>query len=106
MPPTFIEIPDRVVKVPADSVASIPCQEFGFPPPKVVWTRGLVPLPHGRTTAADDTLNISNFSPEDVGPYQCKATNKPGSVSALATLRYFVEGENKSFFFFLALPFQ
>jgi len=92
--PTFTEVPDRVVKVTANSVASIPCQAFGFPPPKVVWSRGLVPLPQGRTIVANGTLNISKFSPEDVGPYQCKATNKLGSVSALTTLRYVAEGEN------------
>ena len=53
-----------------------------------------MPLPQGRSTVTDGTLNISNFSPQDVGPYQCKATNKLGSVTALTTLHY-VQGKNQ-----------
>ncbi|XP_020623012.1 roundabout homolog 3-like [Orbicella faveolata] len=88
VPPEFTKIPDRLTKVAENSVASISCRALGFPPPKIVWSRGLVPLPQGRTTVTNGTLNISNFSPQDVGPYQCKATNKLGFVTALTTLRY------------------
>jgi len=94
VPPQFIKTPDRVIKVTANSLASISCQAFGFPPPIIVWSRGLVPLPQGRTTVTNGTLNISNFSPQDVGPYQCKATNKLGSATALTTLRYVNKGKN------------
>ena len=48
-----------------------------------------MPLPQGRTTVTNGTLNISNFSPQDVGPYQCKATNKLGSVTTLTTLHFY-----------------
>ena len=61
----------------------------------IVWSRGLVPLPRGRTTVINGTLNISNFSPQDVGPYQCKATNKLGSVTSLTTLRYVKQGKDQ-----------
>ena len=94
VPPQFIQTPDRVIKVTANSLASVSCQAFGFPPPTIVWSRGLVPLPQGRTTATNGTLNISNFSPQDIGTYMCKATNKLGSVAALTTLRYVRPGEN------------
>jgi len=53
-----------------------------------------VPLPGGRTAVANGTLNISNFGPQDVGTYLCKATNKLGSVEALTTLRYVQPGVN------------
>ena len=88
VPPQFIKTPDRVIKVKANSLASVSCQAFGFPTPTIVWSRGLVSLPQGRSTVTNGTLNISNFSRLDVGPYQCKATNKLGSVTALTTLHY------------------
>ena len=93
VPPQFLETPDSVVKVTGNSVASLSCRVFGYPQPTVVWSRGLVPLPQGRTTVINGTLNISNFKPQDTGPYQCKATNKLGSVSALTTLNYVKPGE-------------
>ena len=95
VPPRFIKTPDRVIKVTVNSLASVSCQAFGFPPPIIVWSRGLVPLPQGRSTVINGTLNISNFSPQDVGPYQCKATNKLGSVTALTTLHYVKQGKNQ-----------
>ena len=94
VPPQFIKTPDRVIKVTANSLASVSCQAFGFSLPIIVWSRGLVPLPEGRTTVINGTLNISNFSLPDVGPYLCKASNKLGSVSALTTLHYVNKGKN------------
>ena len=93
VPPQFIEIPKGVVAVTANSEASLSCQVFGFPKPTIVWSRGLVPLPQGRTTVTNGTLKISSFSCRDAGPYHCKATNKLGSVEALTTLMYVQSGE-------------
>jgi len=95
VPPQFIEIPDKVTKVTGNLVASLSCRALGFPPPTVVWSRGLVPLPKNRSTVTNGTLNILNFSPEDAGPYQCKATNKLGSVTALTTLNYVPPGKSR-----------
>ncbi|KAJ7376528.1 hypothetical protein OS493_034265 [Desmophyllum pertusum] len=95
VPPQFTETLDRVIKVAENSVASISCRVFGFPAPTIVWSRGLVSLPQGRTTVTNGTLNISNFSPQDSGPYQCKASNKLGYVSALTTLIDVKPGENQ-----------
>ena len=93
-PPRFIHTPKRLTKVPANSVASIRCRAFGFPPPTIVWSRGFVPLPQGRTTIAENgTLIIANFGPLDSGTYQCKASNKLGSVSVLTTLNYDEQGQ-------------
>ena len=93
--PQFIKVPDKVTKVTANSVASLPCQALGFPPPTVIWSRGLVPLPQGRSTVINGTLHISKFSPGDAGPYQCKATNKLGSVTVLTSLNYVLPGESR-----------
>lgn len=95
VPPQFLETPDSVVKVIGNPMASLSCRVFGYPPPTVVWSRGLVPLPQGRATVTNGTLNISNFSPQDAGPYQCKATNNLGSVSSLTTLNYVQPGEHR-----------
>ncbi len=73
------------------SVASVSCRAFGFPPPEIIWSRGLVPLPRDRTTVKNGTMNISDFSPQDAGTYQCKATNKLGSVR----VNYVHQGENE-----------
>ncbi|XP_078383142.1 uncharacterized protein LOC144665723 [Oculina patagonica] len=88
VPPQFMEIPKRVIKVAGNAIASVSCRAFGFPSPTIVWSRGLVSLPQGRTTVKNGTITISNFSPQDAGPYQCKATNKLGSISVLTTLNY------------------
>lgn len=44
-----------------------------------------------RATVENGTLKITSFSLKDVGTYQCKATNKLGSVSASTALNI-VEG--------------
>ena len=56
------------------------------------WSRGLVPLPQGRTSVSNGTLHISHFNPKDSGTYQCTASNKLGSINALTTLYYFNVG--------------
>ena len=87
--PRFIHTPERLTKVPANSVAAVLCRAFGFPPPTIVWSREFVPLPQGRTNVTENgTLVIANFGPLDSGTYQCKANNKLGSVSVLTTLDY------------------
>lgn len=88
VPPRFTAIPDRDVRVKGNSVASAVCRAFGFPAPVVQWSRAFAALPQGRATVTNGTLKITSFSAQDVGTYQCKATNKLGSVSALTTFSY------------------
>ncbi|KAL9963316.1 hypothetical protein ACROYT_G032508 [Oculina patagonica] len=82
VPPQFTKIPDQVIKIKENTVASITCQAFGSPPPVIQWSKAFASLPKGRATIENDTLKITSFRLEDVGSYQCKATNKLGSVSA------------------------
>ena len=86
------------MKVKENSIASVSCRAFGFPPPTVVWSKAFgASLPQGRTTVTNGTLSISNFSPQDDDTYQCKATNKLGSVSARTILRNVKPGKNQQF---------
>ena len=90
----FTKIPDRVITVKEHSTASIVCQAFGFPQPVIQWSRAFsVPLPQGRSVVVNGTLQISRFSFEDIGSYQCKATNKLGLVTTITALHQFREGE-------------
>ena len=88
VPPRFTKIPDRDVRVKGYSVTSAVCQAFGFPAPVIQWSKAFGSLPQGRATVVNGTLKIISFSRGDVGTYQCKASNKLGSVSTLTTLSY------------------
>ncbi|XP_022801199.1 uncharacterized protein LOC111338912 isoform X2 [Stylophora pistillata] len=63
-------------------------EAFGFPPPAIQWSKAFSPLPQGRSSVTNGTLMITSFTLQDDGDYQCKATNKLGSVSVLTTLNY------------------
>ncbi|KAJ7382317.1 hypothetical protein OS493_035756 [Desmophyllum pertusum] len=95
VPPQFTEIPDPVIKVNANTVASVVCRAFGFPPPTIDWSKPFSQLPQGRATVENGTLKISSFSLKDVGTYQCKATNKLGSVRTFTALNHVQQGKNK-----------
>ena len=92
MPPRFTEIPDQVIEVTKNTIASVICRAFGSPPPVIQWSKAFASLPKGRATVQNGTLKITSFSLKDVGTYQCKATNKLGSVSASTALNI-VKGE-------------
>ena len=96
MPPQFTEVPDQVIKVMEGKVASVVCRAFGSPPPVIQWSKAFASLPKGRATIENGTLTITSFSLNDVGTYQCKATNKLGSVSVSTGLNM-VEGEENWF---------
>ena len=55
------------------------CQAEGFPPPRITWTRLIMPLPAGKTEIKEGNLTIRNLRPRDGGLYQCIATNSMGT---------------------------
>ena len=55
------------------------CQAKGFPPPRITWTRLIMPLPAGKTEIKEGNLTIRNLKPVDGGLYQCIATNSMGT---------------------------
>ena len=91
VPPKFIVEPERLARAKNNSEVSLSCQAIGFPKPDISWSRRHGSLPRGRTSVINGTMNISSFNSEDYGTYQCKATNKLGSVTALTTF----PGKNK-----------
>ena len=95
VPPKFTKIPNRVIKIKESAVASVACQAFGSPPPIIQWSKAFASLPKGRWSVENGTLKITRFGVEDVGSYQCKASNKLGSVSLSTTLSI-IQGENHS----------
>ncbi|KAL9963319.1 hypothetical protein ACROYT_G032511 [Oculina patagonica] len=89
--PQFTKIPNSVIKIKEKTVVSVACQAFGYSPPVIQWSKALAALPKGRTSVENGTFKITSFGLEDVGIYQCKATNKLGSVSTSTILSIFQE---------------
>ncbi|XP_031570032.1 uncharacterized protein LOC116304430 [Actinia tenebrosa] len=65
---------------------TITCDIFGYPPPRIEWTRALQDMPKGRHVKAGKHLIIKKTVPADKGPYMCKGINAHGSVFALIVL--------------------
>ena len=88
VPPQFTKVPDRAITVLQGSTATAVCQAFGFPPPVIHWSKAFSQLPHGRSMVVNGTLKITRFSLRDTGSYQCKATNRLGSVTTTTTFQF------------------
>jgi len=74
--------------VTKDSTASIVCRAFGFPTPVIQWSKAFSTLPEGRSAVLDGTLTVSKFRLQNTGSYQCKATNRLGSVTTATALHF------------------
>ena len=88
VPPQFTKVPNRTITVLQGSTASAVCQAFGFPPPVIHWSKAFSQLPHERSMVVNGTLKITRFSLQDTGSYQCKATNRLGSVTATTVFQF------------------
>ena len=88
VPPRITKAPKKVITVKEGSTATLVCKAFGFPPPVIQWSKAFSSLSQGRTTVFNGTLIISPFSLQDVGSYQCKATNKLGSATTATSLQF------------------
>ena len=62
------------------------CDIFGFPQPKITWTRSLEPLPVERHVKSGNKLIIKGTAPQDGGPYVCRGRNHLGTVFAVIWL--------------------
>ena len=65
---------------------TITCNIFGFPAPRIEWTRALQAMPKGRHVKAGKHLIIKKTTKQDKGPYMCKGVNALGSVLAMIVL--------------------
>lgn len=88
VPPRITKAPNKVITVKEGSTATLVCQAFGFPSPVIQWSKAFSSLSQGRATVVNGTLTISLFSLQDVGSYQCKATNKLGSATTATSLQF------------------
>uniref|UniRef100_A0A3B5QUX3 Neural cell adhesion molecule L1 n=1 Tax=Xiphophorus maculatus TaxID=8083 RepID=A0A3B5QUX3_XIPMA len=88
LPPQIITDDRKVYAVTEGKSASLECETFGSPKPKVIWERAsyllddprLQPLPNGG-------LQIINVSHDDEGPYACSVQNS--NLSIIAELEVF-----------------
>ena len=65
---------------------TLSCKIFGFPPPKIKWTRPFRPLPVGHHVKAGKELVIKNTQWKDKGPTMCRGDNHLSHVYALIVL--------------------
>lgn len=82
------KVPERFLVVKEESVASLSCEAFSYPPSVITWKRPVATLPKGRSSVINGTLTIQNFSVGDTGTYICTAANKLGLATAWTTLGF------------------
>ncbi|KAL3314822.1 hypothetical protein Ciccas_006549 [Cichlidogyrus casuarinus] len=97
MAPRFIEKPGQKLTVPLGETVVLNTRVEGFPEPVVSWHKDeklITPdsYPDSRVTLNIDGLYsqvvIRNFQPEDVGLWQCLASNKAGTATARINISY------------------
>jgi len=84
---------------------TITCNIFGYPTPRVEWTRALQALPQGRHVMTGNHLIIKKTRKEDKGPYMCKGFNDHGNVFALIVLTVYSVRKYYSNFLFLNMTY-
>lgn len=84
--PRFVEKPETYHTGYETWDTTLSCNIFGFPPPKIQWTRSFRPLPVDRYVAAGKDLVIKDIRNGDKGPFMCRGENHLGFVFALIVL--------------------
>ncbi|RZF44477.1 hypothetical protein LSTR_LSTR002250 [Laodelphax striatellus] len=89
VPPPIVEIGPANQTLPLQSVANLPCQARGSPPPRVKWYKNgslLNPDMPRFTIMSTGTLHIDDLRMEDSGLYTCTASSESGETSWSASL--------------------
>ncbi|KAG8244748.1 Roundabout 1 [Homalodisca vitripennis] len=90
VPPPLVEVGPTNQTLPLQSVASLPCQARGEPPPRVRWYHNGSPIePRSsprRTVLPSGTLQIDDLQTSDSGLYTCTASSDSGETSWSASL--------------------
>ncbi|XP_032897244.1 peroxidasin homolog [Amblyraja radiata] len=84
--PTFVIQPQNTEVLVGESV-TLECGVSGHPQPHIAWTKGnntAIPDDLRHTTTASGGLFMQNVTFDDQGQYNCNASNKEGSIQAVA----------------------
>ncbi|XP_028518807.1 uncharacterized protein LOC110251682 [Exaiptasia diaphana] len=87
--PRFVVLPPVYFAGYEDWNTTITCNIFGFPPPRIEWTRPQNVMPKGRHVKTGNRLTIMNTKREDKGPYMCKGINDQGNELAIVVLNVY-----------------
>ncbi|XP_075224149.1 roundabout homolog 2-like isoform X2 [Lycorma delicatula] len=90
VPPPIVEIGPANQTLPLQSVATLPCQARGEPPPRIRWYKNGSPLDaktsNRITIMPTGTLQIDDLQVGDSGLYTCTASSESGETSWSASL--------------------
>ncbi|XP_072156554.1 roundabout homolog 1 isoform X2 [Bemisia tabaci] len=88
VPPPIVEIGPSNQTLPLQSVATLPCQARGTPPPQIRWYKdgSSVSASSRVSISSTGTLQIDNLEPGDSGLYTCTASSESGETSWSASL--------------------
>ncbi|CAL1265716.1 unnamed protein product [Larinioides sclopetarius] len=89
LPAPIIKLGPANQTLPLNTVAMLPCEATGDPPPSIRWFVNSVPLQtrNPRFVVLDSgTLQIDALQPEDSGVYTCTASSESGETSWSAAL--------------------
>ncbi|XP_042897361.1 roundabout homolog 1 isoform X3 [Parasteatoda tepidariorum] len=90
LPAPVIKLGPANQTLPLNTVAMLPCEATGEPPPIIRWYSDASPLQSSnpRFVILDSgTLQIDSVQPEDSGLYTCTASSESGETSWSATLK-------------------
>ena len=89
VPPRFVVQPPVYLAGYENWNTTITCNIFGFPSPRIEWSRAQKAMPKGRHVKSGNRLIIMNTRREDNGPYMCRGINNQGKVFGLVVLNVY-----------------
>ena len=83
MPAKFVSEPKKSIIAYKSWNTVLICEIFGYPSPKITWTRSRKSLPINRHFIDGNKLTIENMTEDDDGAYVCQGANELASVMAV-----------------------
>ena len=90
-PPPIIRVGPANQTLPVNTLAILPCEASGSPPPIITWMKNVEPISGLRfdpriNVNNTGTLKIENLKPGDTGLYTCTASSESGETSWSASI--------------------